>query len=92
MIMGMTMTQKVLARAAGQESVKAGDLILARLDLVLGNDITAPVGIREFKKLGLDATFDHSGLDEAAAAAAQYDLVFTPMNLVKQFDLPKSCT
>ncbi|MBQ1477516.1 MAG: PTS ascorbate transporter subunit IIB [Erysipelotrichaceae bacterium] len=47
---------------------------------------------KTFKKLGLDATFDHSGLDEAAAAAAQYDLVFTPMNLVKQFDLPKSCT
>lgn len=56
--MGMTMTQKVLARAAGQESVKAGDLILAKLDLVLGNDITAPVGIREFKKLGLDDVFD----------------------------------
>ncbi len=47
---------------------------------------------KTFKKLGLDATFDHSGLDEAAAAAAQYDLVFTPMNLVKQFSLPKSCT
>ena len=56
--MGMTMTQKVLARAAGQDAVKAGDLILARLDLVLGNDITAPVGIREFDKLGLDDVFD----------------------------------
>ena len=45
---------------------------------------------KTFKKLGLEAHFDHSGLDEAAAAAAQYDLVFTPMNLVKQFSLPKS--
>lgn len=56
--MGMTMTQKVLARAAGQAAVKAGDLILAKLDLVLGNDITAPVGIREFDKLGLSDVFD----------------------------------
>lgn len=56
--MGMTMTQKILARAAGLDSVKAGDLILAKLNLVLGNDITAPVGIREFKKLGLDDVFD----------------------------------
>ena len=56
--MGMTMTQKVLARAAGQDAVKAGDLILAKLDLVLGNDITAPVGIREFDKLGLSDVFD----------------------------------
>ena len=56
--MGMTMTQKILARAAGLASVKAGDLILAKLNLVLGNDITAPVGIREFKKLGLDDVFD----------------------------------
>lgn len=58
--MGMTMTQKILARAAGLESVKAGDLILAKLNLVLGNDITAPVGIREFKKLGLNDVFDKS--------------------------------
>ena len=47
---------------------------------------------KTFKKLGIAATFEHSGLDEAAAAAAQYDLVFTPMNLVKQFSLPKSST
>lgn len=56
--MGMTMTQKILAKAAGLDSVKAGDLIMAKLNLVLGNDITAPVGIREFKKLGLDDVFD----------------------------------
>ncbi len=47
---------------------------------------------KTFKKVGLDAQFDHSGLDEAAAGAAQYDIVFTPMNLVRQFSLPKSCT
>ena len=56
--MGMTMTQKILARAAGQDSVKAGDLIMANLSLVLGNDITAPVAIREFDKLGVDDVFD----------------------------------
>ena len=50
--MGMTMTQKILASHAGLESVKAGQLIKARLDLVLGNDITAPVAINEFEKAG----------------------------------------
>ena len=52
--MGMTMTQKILARAAGLESVCAGQLILANLSLVLGNDITSPVAIREYNKLGGD--------------------------------------
>lgn len=56
--MGMTMTQKILAKAAGVDSVKAGDLIMANLNLVLGNDITAPVAIREFDKLGVDDVFD----------------------------------
>ena len=50
--MGMTMTQKILAAHAGLDHVSAGDLILANLDLTLGNDITAPVAIREFEKLG----------------------------------------
>ncbi len=56
--MAMTMTQKILARAAGLDSVKAGDLIMAKLNLVLGNDITAPVAIREFEKLGVNDVFD----------------------------------
>ncbi len=56
--MGMTMTQKILAKAAGLNSVKAGDLIMANLSLVLGNDITAPVAIREFDKLGVSDVFD----------------------------------
>ncbi|MDO5399084.1 MAG: 3-isopropylmalate dehydratase large subunit [bacterium] len=56
--MAMTMTQKILARAAGLESVKAGELIMADLSLVLGNDITAPVGINEFDKIGTGKVFD----------------------------------
>ncbi len=56
--MGMTMTQKILARAAGLPQVEAGQLIEGRLDLVLGNDITTPVAITEFKKAGLSAVFD----------------------------------
>ncbi|WP_113671333.1 3-isopropylmalate dehydratase large subunit [Vallitalea guaymasensis] len=56
--MGMTMTQKILAAHAGLEEVKAGQLIEANLDLVLGNDITTPVAIKEFKKIGVDKVFD----------------------------------
>ncbi|MCM1529297.1 MAG: 3-isopropylmalate dehydratase large subunit [Alistipes sp.] len=56
--MGMTMTQKILAAHAGLESVQAGQLILASLDLVLGNDITSPVAIKEFAKLNKDGVFD----------------------------------
>ena len=56
--MGMTMTQKILAAHAGLESVKAGDLIMADLDLVLGNDVTSPVAINEFNKAGFDKIFD----------------------------------
>ena len=56
--MAMTMTQKILAAHAGLESVKAGQLIMADLDLVLGNDITSPVAINEFNKNGFDGVFD----------------------------------
>ncbi len=56
--MGMTMTQKILARAAGVPEVRAGELIEAKLDLVLGNDITTPVAITEFNKAGLTQIFD----------------------------------
>ena len=56
--MGMTMTQKILARAAGVESCRAGELLMCRLDLVLGNDITAPVAINEFVKMGATKVFD----------------------------------
>ncbi len=56
--MGMTMTQKILAAHAGLPEVRAGQLIEAKLDLVLGNDITAPVAIDGFEKCGADAVFD----------------------------------
>ena len=56
--MGMTMTQKILAAHAGLESVKAGQLIMADLDLVLGNDITSPVAINEFNKNGFNGVFN----------------------------------
>lgn len=55
--MGMTMTQKILAAHAGLETVKAGQLIEANLDLVLGNDITSPVAVKEFQKFGVDKVF-----------------------------------
>lgn len=55
--MGMTMTQKILAAHAGLSEVKAGQLIMADLDLVLGNDVTSPVAINEFNKAGFDSIF-----------------------------------
>ena len=58
--MGMTMTQKILAAHAGLDFVQPGQLITAKLDMVLGNDITAPVAIKEFEKAGLDNVFDKS--------------------------------
>lgn len=51
--MGMTMTQKILAAHAGLSEVKAGQLIEANLDLVLGNDVTCPVAINVFEKMVL---------------------------------------
>ena len=56
--MGMTMTQKILARAAGVERCRAGELLMCKLDLVLGNDITAPVAINEFHRMGAVKVFD----------------------------------
>ncbi|MGI9860771.1 3-isopropylmalate dehydratase large subunit, partial [Moorella naiadis] len=56
--MGMTITEKILAAHAGLEAVEPGQLINARMDLALGNDITAPLAIQEFKKLGVKKVFD----------------------------------
>ena len=56
--MGMTMTQKILAAHAGLAQVSAGQLIEADLDLVLGNDVTAPVAIREMEKMTIKKVFD----------------------------------
>lgn len=58
--MGMTMTQKILAVKSGLSVVKAGDLIECSLDLVFGNDITAPVAIDEFNKMGAENVFDNN--------------------------------
>ena len=74
--MGMTMTQKILAAHAGLESVKAGQLIEAKLDLVLGNDVTTPVAIKEFNKIGVDKVFDK---DKVAIVPDH----FTPNNDIK---------
>lgn len=56
--MGMTLSQKILADKAGLDSVVAGQLITAKLDLVLGNDITSPVAINELQKAGKEGVFD----------------------------------
>jgi len=56
--MGMTMTQKIFAAHSGAQNIKAGDLIMAKVDMVLGNDITTPVAIREFEKAGKTKVFD----------------------------------
>jgi 3-isopropylmalate/(R)-2-methylmalate dehydratase large subunit len=52
------MIEKILARGAGQKSVRPGELISVKVDLALGNDITAPVAIREFERLGVERVFD----------------------------------
>ena len=54
----MTITEKIFAAHAGLDEVKAGDLITAKVDITLANDITAPVAIKEFKKIGVDKVFD----------------------------------
>ena len=58
--MGSTITEKILAKAAGLDSVHPGQLIMADLSMVLGNDITSPVAIREFPKFGKSSVFDRS--------------------------------
>jgi len=56
--MGMTLTEKILARHAGKEKVEPGELILARVDLALGNDITSPIAIQAVRDLGIRKVFD----------------------------------
>ncbi len=56
--MPQTITQKILAAHCGKDEVYPGDLIMAKVDLALGNDITAPIAIREFEKIGADSVFD----------------------------------
>ena len=56
--MGMTLTEKIIAAHAGKEEVHAGQFVYADVDFCLGNDITAPIAIREFEEAGLDKVFD----------------------------------
>ncbi len=58
--MGMTITEKILAAHCGKSEVHPGQLINARLDLCLGNDITAPIAITEFEKAGAECVFDRT--------------------------------
>lgn len=82
--MGMTMTQKILAAHAGLESVTAGQLINAKLDIVLGNDITTPVAVNEFKKAGFNKVFDK---DRVAIVLDH----FVPNKDIKAAEQSKQC-
>ena len=82
--MGMTMTQKILAAHAGLDKVVPGQLISARLDMVLGNDITTPVAINEFNKAGFDGVFDK---DKVAIVLDH----FVPNKDIKAAEQSKQC-
>ena len=56
--MGMTITEKILADHTGKDKVRAGELINAQVDMVLGNDVTAPLAIQEFERIGVETVFD----------------------------------
>lgn len=78
----MTITEKILARAAGEDGVSPGQLVMAEVDLCLGNDITAPVAIEEFRKAGFASVFD-------AERIALIPDHFTPSKDIKTAELVK---
>ncbi|MBQ9734571.1 MAG: 3-isopropylmalate dehydratase large subunit [Clostridia bacterium] len=82
--MGMTMTQKILAAHAGLDKVVSGQLISAKLDIVLGNDITTPVAINEFTKAGFNKVFDK---DKIAIVLDH----FVPNKDIKAAEQSKQC-
>ncbi len=82
--MGMTMTQKILAAHAGLDHISAGQLISAKLDIVLGNDFTTPVAVNEFKKAGFDQVFDK---DRVAIVLDH----FVPNKDIKAAEQSKQC-
>jgi len=82
--MGMTMTQKILAAHAGLDNVVAGQLIRAKLDMVLANDITGPVAINEFEKAGFEGVFDKSKVSLVMDH-------FTPNKDIKSAEQCKQC-
>ena len=81
--MGMTMTQKILAAHAGLPEVHAGDLIEAKLDIVLGNDVTTPVAVNAFEKAGFTEVFDN----EKIVIALDH---YTPWKDIKSAELCKT--
>lgn len=82
--MGMTMTQKILAAHAGLDSVRAGQLIRAKLNMVLGNDVTTPVAINEFEQNGFKNVFDK---DKISIVLDH----FTPNKDIKSAEHCKQC-
>ena len=82
--MAMTMTQKILAAHAGLDAVTPGQLIQAKLDIVLGNDITTPVAINEFNKNGFNRVFDK---DKIAIVLDH----FVPNKDIKAAEQSKQC-
>lgn len=82
--MAMTMTQKILAAHAGLEEVTAGQLIMADLDGVLGNDITTPVAIQEFEKAGFDSVYNKEKINVVLDH-------FVPNKDIKAAKLSKTC-
>ena len=80
----MTITQKILAKAAGLDTVRPGQLISAKLDMVLGNDITTPVAINEFEKNGFGSVFDKTRISLVMDH-------FTPNKDIKAATLTKQC-
>lgn len=80
--MGMTITEKILAAHSNRERVQPGDLIMAKTDIVLSNDITGPVAIREFQKFGIDKVYD-------PAQVAMVPDHFSPAKDIKSAELAK---
>ncbi len=58
--MGLTITEKILARASGRESIQAGDVVRVKVDLVMGHDVTLPLSILEFERMGAPTVFDRA--------------------------------
>ena len=82
--MGMTMTQKIIAKHAGLDNVRAGQLVEAELDIVMGNDITTAVALKEFKKTGAEGVFDK---DKVVIVLDH----FTPNKDIKAAEQCKAC-
>ena len=82
--MGMTMSQKILAKKAGLDTVAPGQLINADVDMVLGNDITTPVAIDEFEKYGFDSVYSKTGISIVLDH-------FVPNKDIKAAQLSKRC-